>query len=758
MKKSISIPFLLAADLTISAAGAWSEPAPQDARDESEESKSIEADTIVSPSEEVTDLEELVVVERQKLVKSDGATLTYNVTEDPEAGSANTLDILRKVPGVTVDAQENIRVNGQSNFKILLNGREDPMLKGDLKTVLKSIPAATIKKIEVISEPGAKYDAEGVGGVLNIVTDRSQRLSGFMTQLGAWINNYQAGGYVNARTKIRDVMLDANVSYNNGRLFHRNYTSESTYESLDDSENHFLTSRQSTRNGWDYTGVNLNMSWEPDTLNLFTISANYGYNSWGSRGDQDREMKRPDLSTLWVLHRRWDSDGKYNGLGSQLSFQHNFRRSDHYIIASYGFDYGSQNNEVDYEANYIEGSGSDTPYSQEKNKSAVYYHIIQLDYSNRFSPRHLIEAGGKASLNSNSNHNMPYFGNTPDAMVMPPSFELKMTQIKNVYALYGTYTGTFAKWNVKGGLRYEYTYMGVRYKIGKYDNFTTRLNDIVPNASVSYNITAASSFRLAYQMRISRPDISQINPYVNVLSPGQISYGNPDLKSQKGHTFTFGYSNYEGKFTGSAKLTYRYVNNGVNDVIMMKDGIMNSTYANVGISHLGMLDLSADWNITSAWRWSIYASGCYNYLKADSEMLKAKNHGWQANASTNLNYTSSTKWRMTAYAGIYTPWIDLQGKGTTNSYYYGISGSKSWLKDDALTLQVSAGNFLPTHHTQSYIQEDESVKMRYYGRYSQWNVGMSISFKFGGLQASLKRTATNIEKEGSSAGGSKGGN
>lgn len=93
-----------------------------------------------------TDLEDFVIVQQKKLVESDGAKLTYNVTEDPESGSSNILEILRKVPGVTVDAEDNVKVNGQSSFKILMNNREDPMLKGDLKTVLKSIPASSIKR------------------------------------------------------------------------------------------------------------------------------------------------------------------------------------------------------------------------------------------------------------------------------------------------------------------------------------------------------------------------------------------------------------------------------------------------------------------------------------------------------------------------------------------------------------------------------------------------------------------------------------
>lgn len=250
-----------------------------------------------------TDLEDFVIVEHKKLVQSDGAKLTYNVTEDPEAGNSNMLEILRKVPGVTVDAEDNVKVNGQSSFKILMNGHEDPMLKGDLKTVLKSIPASSIKKIEVISEPGAKYEAEGVGGILNIVTDRSQNLSGFMTQMSAWINARQAGGYVNARVKMNKVMLDATVNYNNGDIWPRYNTNTRETEDLTGGPNHLMRSDSRSKGGWDYTGVNMNMSWEPDTLNLFTLSGYCSNNNWNNKGSENRAMYGPDMATLWRLRR-----------------------------------------------------------------------------------------------------------------------------------------------------------------------------------------------------------------------------------------------------------------------------------------------------------------------------------------------------------------------------------------------------------------------------------------------------------------------
>lgn len=703
-------------------------------------------DTVGEPG--YMDLEEFVIVQQKKLVESDGAKLTYNVTEDPESGSSNILEILRKVPGVTVDAEDNVKVNGQSSFKILMNNREDPMLKGDLKTVLKSIPASSIKKIEVISEPGAKYEAEGVGGILNIVTDRTQKLSGFMTQLSGWVNAWQAGGYLNSRLKANKVMLDATVSYNNGGIWPRSSTSDSETEDLTGGPNHLLRTHNRVKSGWDYVGVNFNMSWEPDSLNLFTLSGYYSNNRWGNNSWQDRTMFTNDMSVLWSLNRTGKNRGLYNGFGFGASYQHTFGREDHTLVASYEYDFGYNRDNNEYINETLEGESTESPYTRNKEINDYGTHILQIDYSNRFNKHHLLEAGAKFNLNPSNADSRPYFGTNSEDAVMNESLRVKMSQFKDIYAVYGSWSGTFGKWNMKAGVRYEHTRMGLKYKIGEYPDFTTHLNDVVPNAAVSYNITSGSSLRAAYQLRISRPGLGRLNPYVNVLTPGQISYGNPNLKSEKGHNLLLSYSNYDSnKFTGGAKINYRYVANLVNDIIFMKDNVMNTTYANIGKSHAVSLDLNGDWNIIPDLRWSIYASTSYIYMMANSDMLKAKRCGWQFYGNTNLNYKLPCKVRLSAYGGFYTPWLDLQSKGSQNGYYYGIGASRAFLKDDALNISLSAGNFLPAFRTDGYTQADETVRFSSHSRYRQWNVGLSISFKFGGLKSEVKKTAANIDKE-----------
>jgi hypothetical protein len=143
-------------------------------------------------SENSTQLDEISVVAQKPLVKVETDKLTYNAKDDPESSTSNVLDLLRKVPMVTVDGEDKIQLKGSTNFKIYLNGKPSNMITNNPSQVLKSMPASSIKNIEVITEPGAKYDAEGVGGIINIITDK--RIDdGYSGSAGA--NTDIRGGY-----------------------------------------------------------------------------------------------------------------------------------------------------------------------------------------------------------------------------------------------------------------------------------------------------------------------------------------------------------------------------------------------------------------------------------------------------------------------------------------------------------------------------------------------------------------------------------
>ena len=150
---------------------------------------SLRADSIFKSLE----LQEVEVVKQKSLVKSDIDKITYNIEDDPDSKSNSILEMLRKVPMVTVDGEENIQVNGSSSFKVYVNNKPNQMMTNNPKEVLKSMPANSIKRIEVITNPGPKYDAEGVGGILNIIT-HGQGVEGYTATFSGNVSNRGAGG------------------------------------------------------------------------------------------------------------------------------------------------------------------------------------------------------------------------------------------------------------------------------------------------------------------------------------------------------------------------------------------------------------------------------------------------------------------------------------------------------------------------------------------------------------------------------------
>ena len=691
-------------------------------------------------------LSEVIVTAKKKLIQSDGATLTYNVDEDPDSKVNNVIDMLRKVPMVSVDAEDNIRVKGDSNFKILVNGKEDPMLQGDVKTVLKAMPAASIKKIEVITEPGAKYDAEGTGGILNIVTTGKQSLEGYHANLTARAANnfYGFSGY--GRSKIGTVTTSANINYahtiDQGYIIHSN----SLLENKESDSQRYQLNMSEAKNRFHYLGGNINLSWEPDTLNLFTFQIHIGKNGFGSTNHEDISMKNNEEILQWNIKRDNLQDNSNLWTGGNVSYQHTFGKEGRHIIFSYIIGYGkdkSNQNIFTYDPyNY----NVDFPVQILKNNGSNLRNTLQIDYANPFTEKHLLEAGVKGNWLTANSDKTPYYGITDNSISPEEEERVKVKQFQDIMAVYASYTGKFNKINVKAGVRYEHTRTGLKYAIGDYPSFTIKLNDIVPNAAISYMFGMASSLRLAYQMRISRPNISQLNPFQNTLAINSVSYGNPDLKSEKYNSVSLNYSNYGGKLGGSVGVSYDRNDNAIVDYAFMKDNILHSTYANIGHSQTTQMNLNLQWSVAKGLNVGAYIAESYIDMKANQNEINSSNSGWITNYNLNIDYSFPFKLRLSAYGGGATGWIDFQSKGDAY-YYYGISLSRSFFKNDLMTLTAFASNFIPPTRKSSYTQITEKSIMNVQYSYRQWIVGAGITFNLGSLRSDVKKTGANLEMQ-----------
>ena len=241
-------------------------------------------------------IEGSAVVAQKNLVKMDVDKITYKVEDDVDSKTSTVLEMLRKVPMVSVDAQDKITVNGSSSFQIYVDGKPSPMLSSNPSQILKLMPAATVRSIEVVTNPGAKYDAEGVGGVLNITTDLS-RAGGKSVLDGQYANvtlqgntrGYGGGLYYSMQKGRWAFSINGNASnsYNYGAI-----SEMERVQKVEGSE--YITSTYGEADVMTplYTG-NLNLSYEIDSLNLISIGAGYLGNSRTTESCFEAGFKSP---------------------------------------------------------------------------------------------------------------------------------------------------------------------------------------------------------------------------------------------------------------------------------------------------------------------------------------------------------------------------------------------------------------------------------------------------------------------------------
>ncbi len=705
--------------------------------------------TVLPPITLETDAEtlnEVVVTAVRPIIQSDGATLTYNVEDDPTSKSNSTLEMLRKVPMVTVDAEDNIKIKGESNFKIYVNGKEDPMMSSDPKNVLKALPASTIKKFEVITEPGAKYSAEGVGGILNIITVAPTSVEGYLANISGTFGNRMWGLTGYGRTKVNKITASANVSYygNSVSRMAQEREIDITYTDPEEIARRLQISDggKPTNGNWN---ANLNVSWEPDTLNLFTLSGYIGQYTYNTRAHEKTYAFGLDENTIWD-YRSVNRD-KYSGLwsGFTASYQHNFPGEGHNITMSYMLNYGWNKNYTSFGYEEIFNLPGVAQTNANKERSSNLEHTAQIDYTLPFLSKYKLEAGAKANWRPNTSLKETLYGPDRDQLQVFDPATVKLRQVNDVIAAYLSLNGTWSKFTGKAGVRYEHTRLGAKYRLGDYPDYMTKLNDVVPNAAFSYNFSHASSMRLALQMRISRPNASQLNPYEYSSAPGMVNTGNPDLKSSKFNNLNLTYSNYGMKFGGSVSLGYSQNDNSIEQYFYQEEGTFYTSYMNIGHVRKWSIDLNGNWSITNNLRLSLSGTARYeSYFANLGTQGDVRKKGWVGNYNVSVDYTTPSKIRFSAYAGGMTKWLSLQIDGDGWDYH-GLSISRSFLKEDRLNLTLQGNNFFhPTNKMTFNVVSDGMVGVQKM-KMPMWSVNFSISYRFGGLRADVKQTANRLE-------------
>lgn len=684
------------------------------------------------------------------LVKAEVDKISYSIADDPDAQTNTTLEMLRKVPMVTVDGEDNIQVNGSSSFKVYVNGKPNQMMSANPSEIFKTYPATAIKKIEVITNPGAKYDAEGVAGVLNIITNTDTKIKGYNFSPSLRINNNGISGSFFGITQLGKFTLSAN--YASGYNDRPESVTESERTVFADATNHFLRENTTNKQKGVFHWGHMDGSYEIDSCNLISFSG-------GIRGYTGRtytngayQMYSENGNLVYGYNMNSHTKSRMFDVDASADYQHTFK-ADQTLTLSYQFNTSPFRQRVrSTYSDFIELPFSLTDqYSDQDRHSSE--HTGQLDFTTPFGKHHKLSTGLKYiyRLNKSDNEEEHRTSGTDDPFETDNEKSLRYRHRGDIAAAYAEYNYTLEHFTAMAGARYEYYHVKVTYPDGKRDAFSTNISNLVPSVRFGYNLSETQMIKWGYNMRISRPGIEALSPYVFQNTPETKTYGNPNLKSSQAHNIELSYSIFKPKFNFSPTLTYNFSNNGMTSYSFIDgDGAYNTTYDNFLHEKSLNLNIYLNWTIVDGTSVNMNTGG--RYYDAKVKQMNLHNSGWSGYCWGGISQQLPAKIKADLWVGYSTPNVTLQGTDS-KFYMYNLSLSRTFLKEDRLRLSLRAGNFIGRyHHFRNKTVTDDFSYVRN-TRVDFLRLGFGITYRLGSLNANVKRVSRSIENNDRNSGG-----
>lgn len=712
---------------------------------------------LLSPSSK--QLSAVSVTAQKPLMKQEVDRLSYDVQADPESKIITALDMIRKVPLLSVDATDNIKLKGSGSYKILLNGKESALMANNPSDILKAMPASNIVKIEVITTPPAKYDAEGLAGIINIITKKNAD-QGYNGSVNANYNSVY--GY---RTNLNATIKEGKIGYSgylgtgNRNSIGTDFVNISSFYPLipvvtpqgivEERIPTSLLQQGTTYNGGRNTYTSNEISYELDSLNLFSGTFNYFSNN-GTQGNDQFTSQRDNNNNVTLAYHTVNSGTNTNsgtdiGLNYQLGFK---RNKEELLTASYRYNNfnGNQINNIiaDNTINYH------TPDYRQYNNSGSKESTTQLDFVDPLKVL-TIEAGGKMILrNSYSNFRNDTLAALGNQYNTNPAQTNDFNYHQNVYSLYNSYQLKFTGWVFKGGLRLERTAINADFSsVGSIVQEV--YNNLVPSLSAQRTLNTTSSLTFGFTQRIQRPGISQLNPFVNLSNPQYINVGNPALRPAVNNNFELNYGNF-AKGSINISTHYAFSNNTIQNITTVDaNDVTTTTYANVGQNKTLGIDVNANYPLTKKWTLNVNTELLQIWLKGTYNGSFYTNSGQQGHIFTFTDYKFDDGFRIALNVGFDSRYVLLEGRDNwyfNNSY----SVSKQLFKGNGAVF-VNLANPFSQFNKLDFFTKTPDFQTYNYNLNHYRLVGFGFNYKFGKLNSAIKKNRRGINNDDTSSGG-----
>ena len=682
------------------------------------------------------------VTVKAKLIDFKIDKLVYNAERDLSSQGGVATDILKKIPQVSVDADGNVQLSGSSGIRFLINGKPSTAFGSNIADVLQSIPASQIKSIEVITNPGAKYDAQGMGGIINIIL-KTNNAKGYNGNISLTAGTRNENGSFNFNARKDGFGVNAFIS-GNKRL--RSKASNKTYRVTTDNG---ITSTldQSSQSRFERQGMQTGAGFDWTIKKFHNISGNISFNFFGVNGkgstnqalQPDKNSGLPDLLTLT------NSDNRFNihTTDISLTYKRTFAKEDQEL--EFGFNTSSEGNK-----GYTNSSQFWLPqdslyygtraYNPAKTRETEFI----IDYVQPLAEDVQLGVGVNAGFDNITSNSEVNSYQTASKTYQPNSFLTNGLNYKQqVYAAYAEISFPVAKlFEAKIGGRYERTEIDAYYSNAQAQAKLPGYNTFVPSIFISKKIHENTNIRLNYSKRINRPDYEELNPFVNTTDPKNLSAGNPNLKPEIGHRFELAFNRDFGK-TGSAMLNlfYRINDHDIQPFIVYYTSykVGDSIYQNVAVSirqnigrenNMGM-NLFGDLHLTPKLniRTNVFLFHRHT-VNAIDKGFNSNSFNYRFNINTNYQFTNS--FLVEFFANFNGPRHEVQGTYPSFTSYTLALRKQFWQKKGSIAL--TANNFLSENLVQKTELKGPNFVTNTERRIAFRSIGINFSWKFGKLE------------------------
>lgn len=522
------------------------------------ENKIIQIDTIRLTSK-YRNLETFTISEIKPVYMIDGEKILYNVSEDPGVQTGTASDALQNAPEVEVDIEGNITLRGVSSVEIWINDKPSKLNAENLKTYIQQLPANSIERIEVITNPSARYSSEGTGGIINIITKSNIKKNTFISfgvtgsirpMISPWIS------YMWANEK-----FSLNV-YGYGNI----YKSESNSNGYNITyDNNFDTSsyRRYTSGSDNFSfsgGLYISGSYTFDTMNTISFWGNgYGYYSDASNiGEQFHKEYLSDIGTYNYMNKN-KSNSSSGGGSIGIWYQHKFNNKGHNFSTRLNGNFSGDNEDSQFDRLYSDWANKDI-HQKDIDRGKNFGGSFSFDYNIPYSEK------GEISTGVSGGYSQETGLNKTDTLLLNSAeiYNLDSMRLRDIYsqsgnfAAYATIQQKFGNFTIKGGFRVEYKHFNYEYLNSPKDNVEKDYWGLFPSLHLSYRTKSMHNFNASYTRRVNFPSSSQLSTFIT-YGLDSYSAGNPDLLPTFTNSVDAGWTKYFNKF-GSVGLSAYYRN------------------------------------------------------------------------------------------------------------------------------------------------------------------------------------------------------